>query len=416
MLPQGSAFCYLVGYRRPPAYWRRSEQRFFNCWLGPDALTMKIVVPFGFYGWGNIGDESTLQGFARLTAKHYRVESPVWVASRNPSHTARIEPSFKYYNARGRNFHGWWARRRAGVYVFAGGTPIMDILGSYPLAEVVPIVTTGSRRRKRIVFVGIGTETLHREESRRTLSEIIAPKVHHWSVRCQRDRDRLKEYGVPSNSITVAADMAWLLDPVSSSWGREYLLSLGIDTEKPLIGINVNNEPFMQREAPDLLEQVGRFLDEFLKNHHATALFFCNDASEGITYDKAASATVRNSMKKTDETFLIPNHYWSPQQMLSLVACCQVTISTRYHFCLFSALQGIPFIALQRSDKVADLCWDLKWPHGLPIKCANCSKLLDHSNEIQKELSPVILRNSITTMRERALRNQDTLDSLDLRL
>ena len=73
----------------------------------------------------------------------------------------------------------------------------MDILGAYPLADVAPIVTTGSRRHKRILFVGIGTERLHREESRRVLSETIAPRVQHWSVRSQRDKDRLTEYGVP---------------------------------------------------------------------------------------------------------------------------------------------------------------------------------------------------------------------------
>ena len=195
---------------------------------------MRIVVPFGFYGWGNIGDESTLQGFARLTAGYRRIEFHTSVASRNPSHTARIEPSFEYYDALNRNLRGWWARRRAKVYLFAGGTPIADILGRYPLAEVVPIVTTGYRRKKRIVFVGVGTESLHREESTRVMSEIIASRVDHWSVRSQRDKDRLMEWRVRAESITVAADMAWLLDPVRPSWGKEYLASLGVDVARPL--------------------------------------------------------------------------------------------------------------------------------------------------------------------------------------
>lgn len=375
---------------------------------------MRIVVPFGFYGWGNIGDESTLQGFARLTATHPQVKPPVWVASRNPSHTARIEPSFKYYDATSLNLRGWLARRLAGVYLFAGGTPIMDILGSYPLADVVPIVTTGFRRRKRLVFVGVGTETLYREESRRALSEILASRVHHWSVRSQRDKDRLMENGVPANSVTVAADMAWLLDPVSSSWGREYLLSLGIDTERPLVGVNVNNEPFMQSAAPELLAHVGRFVDALIEDHEATALFFCNDVGEGGAYDKAASTIVRNSMKNADRTCLVPNHYWSPQQMLSLIACCRATISTRYHFCLFSALQGIPFIALQRSDKVKDLCWDLQWSHGMPIEAVTPSGLLDLYSEIERQQPAwtALLNNSFTQMRRRALKNHDALDSL----
>lgn len=119
-------------------------------------------------------------------------------------------------------------------------------------------------------------------------------------------------------------------------------------------------------------------------------------------------------MRNAGDTFLIPNHYWSPQQMLSLIACCQVTVSTRYHFCLFSALQGIPFIALQRSDKVKDLCLDLKWPQGMPIRAANPSALLDLSNDIQREQPTwtALLENGLTHMRQRALKNHDALDSL----
>lgn len=45
---------------------------------------MKLVAPFVFYGWGNIGDESTLQGFARLLAKG-PVRATAWVGSRAPS-------------------------------------------------------------------------------------------------------------------------------------------------------------------------------------------------------------------------------------------------------------------------------------------------------------------------------------------
>lgn len=375
---------------------------------------MRIAVPFGFYGWGNIGDESTLQGFARLTAKYRAITQRVWVASRNPSHTARIEPAFRYYDARNRNLRGWLARRLARVYLFAGGTPIMDILGSYPLGDVVPIVKTGFQRGKRIAFVGVGTEGLHRQESRRALAEILAPRVHHWSVRSQRDKDRLVEYRVPADSITVAADMAWLLDPVSSAWGREYLSSLGIDPGRPLVGVNVNNESFMQRETPRLLEHVGQFLDDAIERHDVQPLFICNDVSDGSTYDMAASIAVRNSMRNAKRTFLIPNHYWAPQQVLSLIACCRATISTRYHFCLFSGLQETPFIALQRSDKVQDLCLDLQWPYGIPSRAVSASALVALYGEIERERASwtALLKSGVGSMHQNALKSHAVLDSL----
>jgi polysaccharide pyruvyl transferase WcaK-like protein len=373
---------------------------------------MRLVVPFGFYGWGNIGDESTLQGFARLIAMRSRTVAPIWVASRNPAHTARVEPAFRYYNAMRRDVRGWWARRRAAVYLFAGGTPIMDILGAYPLADVAPIVSTGYRRGKSIVFVGIGTERLHRPESKRIVADLLAPCVQYWSVRCDRDRDRLTSCGIPADRVTSAGDMAWLLDPVATSWGREFLRQLGVDVNGLLIGVNVNNEPFMQREAPQLLADVGRFLDGLISGHGATALFLCNDVSEGPTYEKAASLVIRSTMRHADRAILVPNRYWSPQQMLSLVGCCRVTLSSRYHFCLFSALQGVPFIALQRSDKVNDLCSDLEWRWGTSIATATPA-VLHALYEDVVERQPVWrtgLAQGAARMRQRALKNHEALD------
>jgi polysaccharide pyruvyl transferase WcaK-like protein len=373
---------------------------------------MRIVVPFGFYGWGNIGDEATLQGFARLLSG-YRLKSRVWVASRDPSHTARIEPSLGYYDVRTRNARSWWTRRRAALYAFAGGTPIMDILGSYPLGDVIPLVDWAWERDKRIVFLGIGTETLHREESRIAVAEKLAPRVDGWSVRSERDRDRLAQYGVNAASITVAADMAWLLDSVSPTWGQAYLRTLGVDAQRPLIGINVNAERFMAEQAPDLWDRVGSFLDELVAENEVTPVFLCNDASEGASYDKAASERVRASMKHADRTVVVPNQYWSPQQMLSLIACCRATVSTRYHFCLFSALQAVPFIALQRSDKVADLCLDLGWPYAVPIRTIEPSALLDLQQQIEREESLATrLKQASIEMRQRAVRSRAVLDPL----
>jgi polysaccharide pyruvyl transferase WcaK-like protein len=221
------------------------------------------------------------------------------------------------------------------------------------------------------------------------------------------------EYGVSADAITVAADMAWLLDPVSPTWGIEYLGNLGIDSKKTLVGINVNNEPFMQRTAPRFLENVARFLDGLIQNYDALPVFFCNDVNQGASADKAASELVKSSMRHAERTFLVPNDYFSPQQMFSLIACCRATVSTRYHFCLFSALQSVPFIALERSDKVKDLCWDLKWPGRMPIETAEPSTLLDmYQTSIVERSALAALLTGRAHMRERALKNHVALDAL----
>jgi len=67
-----------------------------------------LTLPWGIFGSGNIGDEATLQGFAIL-ASNYKNNFDIRVASRNPEHTRRAEPSFKYFNFQRRSFQKIWS-------------------------------------------------------------------------------------------------------------------------------------------------------------------------------------------------------------------------------------------------------------------------------------------------------------------
>jgi polysaccharide pyruvyl transferase WcaK-like protein len=374
-----------------------------------------LVAPFGFFGAGNVGDEATLQGFGRLIAGYDR-SARVWVASRDPAHTARAEPSFKYYRAGWDDLRGRWARYRASAQVIVGGTPIMDVLGNWPLNEVVPFVQGAHRRNKPVVFLGSGTETLQREHSRRVVRDVLAPIVRHWTVRSESDRDRLLLYGVNPSHVTVAADLAWLLHPVSALHGRSYLASLGLNPSDRFLAVNLTKERFVSDQRPELFQAIAAFLDAAVVKHDLRILFLANETRPDETFDTAASRTVLSHMKRSDSASIVPANYRTPQEMLSLIACCEVTLSMRYHFCLFSALQGIPFIALKRSDKVADLCWDLRWPSGISLGDTDVSRMLDLLSESidGATLLRAQLNDRIIVLKERALRNTVALQSLEV--
>jgi polysaccharide pyruvyl transferase WcaK-like protein len=374
---------------------------------------MNLIAPFGFYGAGNIGDESTLQGFARLLF-WYHPGTHVWVASRNPAHTKRVEPSFKYFKAVGRDPFRRWAKYRSTACVFPGGTPIMDVLGQWPLSELTPLVSEAKRTRKSIVFVGTGTEVFRRDESRLIMSKLISPNVLHWTVRSSRDKERLVEYGVLDECITVAADMAWMLERVSTQFAQDYLRKLNVDTNVPLVGVNVNNEPFMLTREPRIFEKLAAFLDIIVERYGVQVLFLCNEIRDGEIFDKVASQKVLAHMKNRNRTFLLPNHYWTPQQMLSFIGCCHLTITTRYHFCLFSALQDVPFIAIKRSDKVDDLCWDMNWIYAVSLDEIDPVLMRNFYLEIEQRRQQIVtsLRATSQLLKERVLKNNCAFDVL----
>jgi polysaccharide pyruvyl transferase WcaK-like protein len=374
---------------------------------------VRLIAPFGFYGWGNIGDEATLRGFGRLVGLYER-RLRVWVASRNPAHTGRVEPSFRYFRAEGRDVRRWWAHRSARGYVMPGGTPVMDVLGAWPLSEVAPLVETARLESRPIVFVGTGTERLERTDSRVVVARRLAPHARHWTVRSERDRERLVEYGVPAERVSVAADLAWLLDPAPLAEGLTCLEQAGVPVDGPIVGVNVTNERFLARREPDLLEKMAAALDTLVDKCDARVVFLCNEVRGGETFDRAASEKVRAHMRRGDRSWLIPNQYRTPEAMMSVIGCCRLAIGMRYHFCLFAAVQGVPFVAIKRSDKVSDLCWDMDWPYGASVGGVDVPQVVEMAVELLNERGAREsgLADRVRRLRERARRNTVALDAL----
>lgn len=375
---------------------------------------MRLVAPFGFYGWGNIGDEATLNGFARLlqdTGFPARAD----IGSQNPRHTSRVEPRFAYFNAQGRDWRRSWAKFRAQAHALVGGTPIMDVLGKWPLNEVRQHVLAASRHRRPMVSVGIGTEELRTEKARALVRQDLAPRVRHWSVRCERDAQRLREYGVPAERVTVAADMAWLIPPADAEFGRRQLADWGLPPGPRVIGINMVDENQMLSGNPALVDAIAQGLDELVRREDVRLLFLANEVRQEPGFDTAAAGLILRQMKHREQAVLAPAHYFAPREMMSIIACCAATLSMRYHFCLFSALQGTPFVAIERSGKVRDLSWDLGWSGRIAPEQLTAEALVAQlaGQWSDPAAAAAHLSRGQATLRERALRNVEALAALE---
>src|SRR5262249_31148269 len=149
---------------------------------------------------------------------------------------------------------------------------------------------------------GSGIESLQRPESGLLVSEALASYVAHWSVRSPRDRERLIAYGVSADRITTAADVAWLIPPVSVDFGMQALQRHKL-TGHRLVGVNVNAEnPLVQRE-PKLFEKLAAVLDGLIDAHNVRVVFLCNEVREDETFDKAAATAVKRHMRHKKEAF-----------------------------------------------------------------------------------------------------------------
>ena len=374
---------------------------------------MRLVLPFGFYGAGNTGDEATLNGFARLL-DHDARRINVWSGSRNPAHTAKAEPAFRYFSTQRTDWRRWYAKYRATAYAVAGGTPIQDVLGDWPFSELAPHLRAAERRRAPFSFIGVGVEDLRYDHSRRLLAEEFAPRVRHWSVRSERGRERLVEYGVPAERISVAADMAWLIPPASREFGTGKFRQWNLPAGRRVIAINIANENSVFDRHPEMARALAAGLDALATSYDATLLFLAADVRDEPGFDLDAARKIIANLPHPDRAFLAPNDYFTPPQLMSIIGNCHLTFSMRYHFCLFSALQAVPFVGIQRTDKIYDLCWDLDWPARLVPPAFQAVEVEDWGRRLLQDSSALLagLAQRLTLMRNRALLNLPAVHTL----
>jgi polysaccharide pyruvyl transferase WcaK-like protein len=374
---------------------------------------MRLTVPWGIFGYGNIGDEAMLNGFATLV-KGYPRKLSIHIASQNPPHAAAAEPSFRYYSQNSGGLRKWLATWRSRGHLIVGDTPIMDVLGSWPLEELSHLVKSATLEQRPIAFLGTGTETLQLESSKRIVKECLAPAVVHWSVRSERDRTRLQEHGVDPARINVAADLAWLLQRSPKDFGQRKFRDLGLEGPALKIGVSFTREAFVHQQSAGLPGRLAQVLDALVEEYDAKIVFFCNEVRSGAEFDHAANEEIRALMTRREATYAVANNYWTPAQMMSLIGNCDYTIGMRYHFCLFSVLHGIPFIAIKRSGKVEDLCWQLDWPHAVSLDdvTPECVRKVFSAMQAGGKQLAAKLDEVTQLMREQAKLNSAALDTV----
>lgn len=376
---------------------------------------MKILtIPWGYFGAGNIGDEAMLQGFAEVAAP-YRQKNDFFVSSRNVPHTSKAVPGFRYFRQEGFSLTRGRAFSKAAAYIFVGDTPVSDVQGPWPLwNEIIPLVKILKEKGTPIVFIASGVETLHRKRSRELVADVLAPNVRHWALRSDEDRKRLAGYGVPYEKIDVTADLAWLLAGKSVSAGFEAREGAAARGGEFVVGVNMTNEPWMESLNPFLFREVARALDTICTQRRARIVFLSNEVRDRRPFDGEAARRCVSLMKSPGKAVILPPRYRTPQEMMSIVAGCSITIGMRYHFCIFSAIQGVPFIGIERSDKMADLFRDLNWEFRTPLAEVTGERLVNLSEQLfaEKEAASDKLSLGAARMKERATANRDVLAEL----
>jgi polysaccharide pyruvyl transferase WcaK-like protein len=169
------------------------------------------------------------------------------------------------------------------------------------------------------------------------------------TVRDRHTQQLFEEIGL-EREVILTADPALLLEPVPLTL-EEILRAEAIDPDSRLIGFSVR-EP--GPAAPDLQVEhyhrlVANAADFVIDRYDAEVVFF---PLERRTHDVQHSHAVVGQMSHAQRATVLKREYTSGQ-ILSLLSHFEFTVGMRLHFLIFSAIAGVPFMALPYATKVS---------------------------------------------------------------
>jgi len=238
-----------------------------------------------------------------------------------------------------------------------GDTPVTETLGlDWPLRFLAPRLEAFHRVGQPVHALGVGVEPLRSDEARALFRRHFLP-IRSWTVRTPACRQTLLELGVAEHRLALGADWAWLYRPgrALEAWGSATWTELGIEPGQPLLVVNVVNE--IWRDAVGTKAAVASALDELATKDGLQVAFFCQEMREGDFYDLAAARETMRLMSAP--AVVVPNLYYSPDELLGLLTHATVTLGGRYHFVAASVLAGTVPVVLARSAKMQGLIEDL---------------------------------------------------------
>lgn len=365
-------------------------------------MNSKIPVKIGIsgsYGGLNLGDEAILQSIIGQIRSSLVAEITVFtrscedtlsrhdidhaVSSRKLS-VPEITPEIE----------------KLDVLILGGGGILYDADARVYLREAV--IACAKNIPVMIYAVGAGPlkEPLVQEHVRAALNN-----VDTLTVRDRRSQQILEESGV-QRQILVTADPALLLKPEPIEYQR--LRREGFTSRKHIVGMSVRE---VGAAAPDLQEEhyhglLANAADYMIERFDADILFI---PMEPRTFDLQHSHAVIARMLRPQHASVLQGTYTSGQ-LLSILRRCELVVGMRLHFLIFSAIQGVPFVALPYSPKVAGFLDDMQMEMP-PINYVNEGRLMayiDKSWDQRDELRTRI-QTMLPVLQKRAMQNNAIL-------
>ncbi len=311
----------------------------------------------GYHGFGNCGDEATLQamtvnirdmaGDVRITALSYKPEL---------TKTEYNIESVQRFNA----MQVFKAIRQSDIILSGGGTLLQDGTSTRSLLYYLSIIKIAKIFRKRVMLYANGIGPVNGKINRRLIKYVVNG-VDFITLRESMSAKDLEEIGVKKPEIHITADPAFTLKPAGDERIFKIFLDEGIPLDKKIVGVSVRN--WNGSYGKDYIEKIAGVCDRLAKDGKTVLLIPMQ-----FSKDISVSDKLMDIMK--EKSYILKKEY-TPTEILGIIGKVDVILSMRLHTLIFAGVKRIPMAGIIYDPKVEYYLDVLDMPSGGDIRTEN---------------------------------------------
>lgn len=375
------------------------------------------VVVSGYYGFGNLGDESLLDTIASSAAE----EIPgikIAALTRHPKADGR-RTGLKCVSRF--NFPAVFSElSRTKVLISGGGSLLQDKTSKRSLRYYAGVMRAAELLGKKVYVYanGIGP-ILHEPNKKRAAKAVTAADV--VSVRDDGSKAELVSLGVPADKIEVSADPAFLIadkisEKVERSAKKRLAHLLGAETSEffavsvRLMDVSSADCTHLTPRDEEILREVEKSAVYIAKKHKMTPVIIPMQESRDTAISEKLSEMLCGD--GVSAKIYTPS---SAGELICVLRRASVLIGMRLHAIIFASSAGVPVIGLSYDPKVTSFMRELGQKYTIDLSGEGISGYLDsYADEIIENRAKIAgeIAEVASSLKQKALKDVKRLREL----
>lgn len=354
----------------------------------------------GYHGFGNCGDDATLQAMT-VNIRNMASDVNITALSYQPELT-KTEYSIESVQ-RFKILQVLRAIKKSDIVLCGGGTLLQNITSTRSLLYYLAIIKAAEILGKKVMLYANGIGPVSGKTNRKLIKNVVNG-VDIITLREEMSARELESIGVTKPEIFVTADPAFTLEPISENRATEFLKAESVPLDKDIIGVSVRSWA-NSFSGEDYVKSVAETCDKFVREGKVVLLI-------PMQFPKDVDISMKVMAQMSERAYILSREY-SPSEILGIIGRVKVLLSMRLHTLIFAAVRRIPMAGIIYDPKIQYYLSLLEMPCGGDIRTEKLSsdRLYNTLNDIfnNYENYKKRLNSSVTVLEKSAKRNDKLL-------